>query len=173
MSTELYITYYLKAFDAYPFDLTEVEEQLNYALAYNPNHVASLCLKSHYYLYELKWQNEARELAEQAMAIDPKNSCAAASLLNCMIESEAYNEAIRFLAYIDQNIAMNKLCKYAYMAYLMELKLNFNLALNYYESLLLYARGPEQLAEIEGSIKAVKEKRKSQRRLKAKQVVKS
>ena len=55
MSTQLVTSYYLKAYDAYPFDLAETEEQLNYALAYDPEHIPSLCLKSQYYLHMLNW----------------------------------------------------------------------------------------------------------------------
>lgn len=165
MSTTLSNTYFLKAYDSYPFELAEVEEQLDYALAYDPKHVASLCLKSRYYLYDLNWRAEARDLAEQAMSIDPRNPCAAASLLNCMLEQESYDEALRFLAYIERKVPMDTFTKYAYMAYLMELKLNFKISLNYYKVLTLYAKSPEQKDRIEGFIKLVKDKEKSHRKL--------
>lgn len=160
MSTTLSTTYFLKAFDAYPFDLADVEEQLDYALAYDPNHIASLCLKSRYYLYDLNWTDEARALAERAMSINPQDPCAAASLLNCMLEQQHYDEALRFLAYIERKVPMSTFMKYAYMANLMELKMNFKIALNYYKELALYAENPEHLSRIEGFIKMVKDKEK-------------
>ena len=167
MSTSIVTSYYLKAFDAYPFELAEVEEQLDYALAYDPDHISSLCLKSGYYLYALNWQDEARALAERAMAIDPQNSCAAASLLNCMIEMGDLDEALRFMDYINRKVRMSTFIKYAYMAKIMELKMHFKIALNYYNEMILYAENPEQKDHVDARIKLVKDKRKHQRKLNA------
>jgi tetratricopeptide (TPR) repeat protein len=172
MSTSLVTSYYLKAYDAYPFDLAEVEENLDYALAYDPEHQASLCLKSRYYLYDLNWIGQARELAERAVALDPQNPCAAAALLNCMIEARALNEALRFLDYINRKVPMPEMQKIAYMAFIMDLKMEFKLAINYYKRLILLSKSPEQKDRIEQFIDMLKQKRKLQAKQTAKSKVK-
>jgi hypothetical protein len=39
MDTNLHTSYLFKAIDAYPYDLAETLESLNYALSYNENNV--------------------------------------------------------------------------------------------------------------------------------------
>lgn len=168
MSTTIVTSYYLKARDAYPFDLAEVEENLDYALAYDPGHLSSLCLKSHYYLYELNWIEEARDLADRAMAINPRNACAATALLNCMIEAGKYKEALLFLTYVDRKVRMKDFQKYAYIAHIMHLKMNYKIALNYYKYLILRSESPEQKVYVEGLINLIKSKIKHQRKLQGK-----
>lgn len=171
MSTSIVNSYYLKAYEAYPWELSEVEEKLDYALAYDPEHISSLCLKSKYYLYDLGWQEEARHLAERAMAVDPRSVCAAKALLNCMIEMGALKEALRFVDYIDRKIPMKAVDKYLYMANIMELKLQFNISLNYYKRACLYICDSEQLDLVEARLKMVKQKQKRWRKLKSKPLV--
>ncbi len=167
MST-LATLYYLKALDAYPYELAEVEENLNYALAYDSEHLSSLCLKSRLYLQDLGWIQEAREIAEQALAIDPNHPCAAMALLNSLIEGRDLKKAIRFLSHIERNVPLKPLYIYQYMAKIMDLKFEYNIAINYYKMAIINSDNVQLTANIEQDISQLKAKRKQKAKLKLK-----
>mgnify|MGYP001304590127 FL=1 len=167
MSTQLVTSYYLKAYDAYPFDLAETEEQLNYALAYDPEHIPSLCLKSQYYLHMLNWPKEAKDAAEQAMAIDPENACAAAALMDSLIALQLYSEALNLLNYITSKSLFKPLYTYWYMFKIMELKGCLKISINYCKMLLQYVENEAQQNAIDLSLKRLKMKQKAKVKAKA------
>lgn len=165
-TTSLATSYYLKAFDAYPYEIGEVEENLDYALAYDSDHIPSLCLKSKLYLYHLGWTREARELAERAMSVNPRDVCAATSLLNCMVAERSVNEALQFLSYIERKVPMAKWLKIYYLAKVMDLKGEFKIALNYYKMMILYSENPNHASQIEAQVTLLKQKLKQASKLK-------
>jgi tetratricopeptide (TPR) repeat protein len=69
MNNNLNTNYLFKALDAYPFDLAETIEALNYALAYDENDVEALYLMALVYGYQLQDHPKAIEYCEEVIAI--------------------------------------------------------------------------------------------------------
>lgn len=64
--------YYIKALDEYPFALEQTVENLNYALSYDPEHVAANCLMGQLYMEQLKDLNRAEHYLQRAISTDPE-----------------------------------------------------------------------------------------------------
>ena len=62
--------YFLQALDAYPYSLSEVIENLEYALSYDAEHAGAHCLLGRLYLEQLKMYDKAAYHFERALAID-------------------------------------------------------------------------------------------------------
>jgi len=73
MSLTLADQYYLKAKDNYPWDLNEAQENLNYALSYDEEHVAANCLMARFCLEQFNDYNRAASHYRVALGYDPEN----------------------------------------------------------------------------------------------------
>lgn len=62
--------YYLKAFEAYPWNIAEVIENLNYALSYKDDHAQAWCLHGMIHMYNLKNYKKAQESFNNALEAD-------------------------------------------------------------------------------------------------------
>lgn len=63
--------YIFKAIDAYPHELAETVESLDYALAYEPENTEALYLMACIQMYDLEDYGAAIDYCEQIIAIDP------------------------------------------------------------------------------------------------------
>jgi tetratricopeptide (TPR) repeat protein len=68
MGTNLHNSYVFKALDAYPYNLEEALEALNYALSYNPKDVHALCLMGRLYAEQLKDYATAKQYYVEALS---------------------------------------------------------------------------------------------------------
>lgn len=64
-------TYFLKAWDNYGYNSTEVVENINYALSYDEEHAPTWCLKGRLFMDELKNFQEAKRCFENAIFYNP------------------------------------------------------------------------------------------------------
>lgn len=62
--------YYLQAYEAYPYDLTEALESLSYALSYDSDHAGAHCLLGRLNLEQLKQFKKAEYHFEHALISD-------------------------------------------------------------------------------------------------------
>ncbi len=62
--------YYLQAYEAYPYDLTEALESLSYALSYESTHAGAHCLLGRLNMEQLKQFEKAEYHFEQALISD-------------------------------------------------------------------------------------------------------
>jgi tetratricopeptide (TPR) repeat protein len=62
--------YYLQAFEAYPYDLTEALESLSYALSYESSHAGAHCLLGRLNMEQLMNYEKAEYHFEQALISD-------------------------------------------------------------------------------------------------------
>ncbi len=70
METSLADQYYLKALEAYPYELSAALESLTYALSYDDNHCQSYCLMGQVYMSHIKEYKKAEYYFNQAMSSD-------------------------------------------------------------------------------------------------------
>jgi len=68
METNLHNNYLFKALDAYPYELEETLEALNYALSYNNKDAQALCLMGRVYAEQLKDYETAKQYFAEAIA---------------------------------------------------------------------------------------------------------
>lgn len=64
--------YYLKAKSAYPYDLGEVAEMLDYALSYDDECAPALCLMGQIQMEALKDFDAAEHYFQRALIADPR-----------------------------------------------------------------------------------------------------
>jgi len=70
MSTNTHNLYLFKALEAYPWELEKAVEALQYALSYEPDNVAALCLMAKVHVEQLNDYETAKDYYEKALAID-------------------------------------------------------------------------------------------------------
>lgn len=70
MDNTLSNRYYLQAYEAYPYDLTETLESLSYALSYDADHAGAHCLLGRLNMEQLKQFEKAEYHFEQALISD-------------------------------------------------------------------------------------------------------
>lgn len=68
MENNLHNNYLFKAMDAYPYELEETLEALNYALSYNNKDAQALCLMGRVYAEQLKDYETAKQYFAEAVA---------------------------------------------------------------------------------------------------------
>lgn len=68
MENNLHNNYVFKAMDAYPYELEETLEALNYALSYNSKDAQALCLMGRVYAEQLKDYETAKQYFAEAIA---------------------------------------------------------------------------------------------------------
>ena len=65
--------YYVKALDCYPYNLEEVQENLHYALSYDPEHFESNLLQARFLGYELRLFEDCMEHVELCISHNPSD----------------------------------------------------------------------------------------------------
>ncbi|MCG8699788.1 MAG: hypothetical protein MI922_17165 [Bacteroidales bacterium] len=101
MSLTLSTKYYLQALEAYPYDLAETMESLDYALSYDSKHAGVHCLMGQLYMEQTKQFDKAEHHFEQALICD----------INHLVTYELYS---LLLIELGEFKRAKKLVKHAY-----------------------------------------------------------
>ncbi len=99
MSITLADQYYLKAMDAYPYELEETVENLNYALSYNNEHAGANFLIGKVYFEQFNKFSLAEEHFILAMSVDSRNPEICAGYCELLIKVRKLKEALRLVTY--------------------------------------------------------------------------
>lgn len=99
MENNLHNSYFLKALDAYPYNLEETLEALNYALSYNNKDVQALCLMGRLYAEQLKDYETAKQYYVEALAEGLDANYVYPHYLYTLLWNEDYDEAEKLLVY--------------------------------------------------------------------------
>ncbi|ARN77433.1 hypothetical protein BST97_05225 [Nonlabens spongiae] len=91
--------YIFKAIDAYPYELAETVESLDYALAYEPENTEALYLMACLHMYDLEDYSTAIDYCEQIMAIDPYMIKVYSLFINVLTCAEEFQKAQKVLAF--------------------------------------------------------------------------
>ncbi len=89
--------YLFKALDAYPFNLEEAVESLNYALSYNEKDTEALILMGNIYGFQLQNYKKAIGYYSEAMAVEVENPKVYPNYAYMLICCEEYKEAQKLL----------------------------------------------------------------------------
>ncbi len=123
--------YIFKALDAYPYDLEEAIEALNYALSYDENNVEALCLMGRIYAENLKDYETAKQVFTDALQVNVKAFSVYPHYINVLLWNEDFNEVEKFIEFALTIKGSNKGNLYLKKAILFEIKGEYKKALEF------------------------------------------
>lgn len=150
--------YLFKALDAYPYDLEEAIEALNYALSYDDKNAKALCLMGKVYTEQLGEYEAAKECYAQAMASNMEMPYIYPDYIRTLIMNEDYEEAQKLLDFAMALKAADKAALYFYQGLLNEVQREYKKAINAYKQAIKHGLNNEFIRRIEEEIGRVKGK---------------
>lgn len=150
--------YLFKALDAYPYDLEEAIEALNYALSYDDKNAKALCLMGKVYAEQLGEYEAAKECYAQAMASHMEMPYIYPDYIRTLIMNEDYEEAQKLLDFAMALKAADKAVLYFYQGLLNEVQNEYKEAINAYKQAKKHGLNNEFIRRIEEEIRRVKGK---------------
>ncbi len=150
--------YLCKALDAYPYDLEEAIEALNYALSYDDKNAKALCLMGKVYAEQLGEYEAAKECYAQAMASNMEVPYIYPDYVRTLIMNEDYGEAQKLLDFAMALKAADKAALYFYQGLLNEVQCEYKEAINAYKQAKKHGLNNEFIRRIEEEIGRVKGK---------------
>ena len=97
MGTNLHNSYVFKALDAYPYNLEETLEALNYALSYNNKDVHALCLMGRVYSEQLQDYEIAKQYFVEALSEDIEVHYIYLHYIQSLLWNDDYKEAEKLI----------------------------------------------------------------------------
>ena len=120
-----------KALDAYPYDLEEAIEALNYALAYDSKNTMALCLMGRIYAETLHDYEKAKTFYTEALAENVNAFHVYPHYLNLLLWNEDYEEVARFINFALTVKGSDKAVLYYKKAILFEQQVRYKEALQH------------------------------------------
>ena len=158
-------TYYLKALESYPWELSEVMENLSYALSYDDCNAAANCLMGQLQANYLKNYSEAEHYYEQAIMANPEFSCAYEHLVMLYINQHRLVKAQKVLKYAQHIPGISRSWVLWSMALILERKAQLKLAKHYLQAALSEALQSEEQEFLKAEVQRIKAKRKARKKL--------
>lgn len=158
METNAYNIYLFKALDAYPYNLEETIESLNYALSYNPKDAEALLLKAKVFAYQLRDYETAKQYFEEAMVQNMEMPKLYSEYIFVLIQNEDYLEAQRLLEYAFKIKATDKGVLHLLQGQLHEVQKAYKTALKSFKEAKELGRNSGFIDFVENEISRVKAK---------------
>lgn len=158
MNNNLNSNYLFKALDAYPFDLAETLEALNYALAYDANDVEALYLMGLVYAEQLKDYPKAIAYFEDAIAIQIDFSKVYPVYVFVLMNFEEYDKAQKALDFALTLKGMDKASLMRMQALIFEKNSKYKKAIKAFRKAKLLGMNNDFINFIDTEIRRVKEK---------------
>lgn len=108
MSNTLSNKYYLKALEAYPYDLTDTMESLDYALSYDSEHAGAHCLLGQLNMEQLKQYEKAKYHFDQALINDVNYTVTYEYYSLLFIYKQEYEKALKLINYALRIPSINR-----------------------------------------------------------------
>lgn len=166
MATVLADTYYLKALECYPWEPSEVLENLTYALSYDSDHAPSNCLMGVLQMEKLKDYSAAEYYLQQAIAADSEYACAYENLVRLYLVLMKLDKAERVALHAQKIAGVSRSFILGSMSRILELRGSLKLAKKNMQAALAECINSDERSFIEEEISRLKAKVKSQRRQK-------
>ncbi len=164
MATTLAETYYLKALENYPWELSEVMENLRYSLSYDDNHPAANCLMGQLQMNQLKNPALAEEYFHKSISEDPEFTCGYENLVVLYVHLDRLKKAQQVLNYAQRLPAISRSFIFRSMALILEKQSQFKLSKNYLKSALLESTCNDERIQLGFDLERVKAKLKMQKK---------
>ncbi|AXT56631.1 hypothetical protein J8L88_07205 [Aquimarina sp. MMG015] len=160
--------YLFQALDAYPYNLEEAVESLNYALSYDEKNPMALCLMGQIYAENLKNYETAKEYYQQALAEDMYALDVYPKYINVLLWNEDYNEAEKLIDFAVTLKGTDKALLYLKKGILFEQQEMYKEALVSLEIAKEYTYNNYFMSDIEGEEKRIKDKMPKKKKKKGK-----
>lgn len=112
--------YLFKAMEAYPYELQEAIEALNYALSYDAKNVQALCLMGKVYAEQLGDYETAKDCFAEALASKMEMPAIYPDYIRTLLANEDYKEAQKLLDFAIKVKATDKGALYILQGQLFE-----------------------------------------------------
>ncbi len=168
MST-LVNNYIFKALDAYPYDLEEAIEALNYALAYDNKNVMALILLGRINAEVLKDYEQAKNHFAEALVEDIHAFGIYPHYINVLLWNEDYEEAEKLIDFALTIKGSDKAVLYVGKAQLFEQKQSYKKALKFLKLAKLNSYNDDYMYIINQQKMRIKDKLPKTKNVKAKQ----
>lgn len=152
--------YYLKAQEAADYDWGEVCESLNYALSYDENHCASLCLLGRVYAANLNQYPEAFECFDKVIAINSNYMDVYPVYAKYLIWADEIERANKLIAFALTIKGISKGCLFWLSAYAAETKKEYKIALKHLKKAKKHSFNDDYFSFIENEENRIKKKLK-------------
>ncbi len=156
-------TYYLKAKAAigdFWGDWDEASESLNYALSYDENHCAALCLLGEIYARNLNQYTEAFECFDKVIAINSNFIAVYPKYANCLIWANEIERAFKLINFALTIKGVDKALLYCISAYGLEVSMNYKVAIKFLKEAKKHTYNDDYFSFIEDEEKRIKKKLK-------------
>ena len=176
METNLLNNYVLKAIDAYPYDLEQTVENLNYALAYESDNAYALYLMGRLQAEQLGDYEKAKQYYAEALANKLDFLKAYKHYILVLIWNEDFQEAQKLIDFAFTVKGLNKGEVHLYQGQLYENIQEFKLALMSFKKAKLFGYNDSFISYVNSEISRVKNKikpKKKKKKIKSKKKVKS
>ncbi|MCX2680167.1 hypothetical protein OOZ15_09480 [Galbibacter sp. EGI 63066] len=172
METTLHNIYLFKALDAYPYDLGETVESLNYALSYDSKNVEALCLLAKLYTYQLKDYEAAKNIYAEALAAGMESPLVYPGYVHVLLLNEEYEEAHKLADFALKVKGTDKTVLKLLKGLLYESQANYKKAKKSYKEALQLSIDNSFVTHVEGELNRVEKKVKRIQKKKKKKVKK-
>lgn len=173
MENNLHNGYLFKALDAYPYNLEETLEALNYALSYNGSDAHALYLMGLVYAEQLQEYDIAKEYFAEAMASKMDLPVIYPFYIRTLIKNEDYQEAQKLLDFAYKVKGTDKAFLKSIQAVLYEKTGNYKRAVSSYKKAIRLAVNNAFVDYAEKELDRVKKKLKSPKKGKRKRIKRS
>jgi tetratricopeptide (TPR) repeat protein len=153
-------TYYLRAVDAYPYELEGVIESLKLALSYDSEHVGANYLMGKLYAEQLNDYARAESYYQVALAGDPRNEKVCLDYCLLIITLRDYGRAEKLIGYTRGLPGVDMASIYYLEGLVHEYHREYDSAIQSYEDALLESYNDEFTNNINSVINRVKSKKK-------------
>lgn len=158
METNTHNIYLFKALDAYPFELEEAVEALNYALSYDPNSVVALCLMANLHADQLRDFETAKYFFEAAMVSNMEMPGIYPDYIYTLIRNEDYEEAQKLLDFAMTLKATDKAVLEIMQGRILEIAEKYKEAIAAYKRALKKGLNTYFITYVDGELERVKKK---------------
>ncbi len=150
--------YLFQAMDAYPYDMEETIEALNYALSYDDKNSMALGLMGQVYAEKLKDYETAKEYYQQALAENIDAFDVYPHYINVLLWNEDYDEAEKLIDFAFTLKGMDKAVLYLKKGILFEQKKAYKKALKFLKRAKIYTYNNHFMNDIREEEKRIKDK---------------
>jgi len=158
METNSYNIYLFKALDAYPFQLEEAIEALNYALSYDDKNVVALCLMANLHADQLEDFEMAKHYFEAAVTSNMEMPGIYPDYIYTLIRNEDYDEAQKVLDFAMTLKATDKAVLELFQGRIFEIAEKYKEAITAYKLALKKGLNPYFITYVNGEIERAKKK---------------
>jgi len=169
MGTSLLNNYVLKAIDAYPYELEEAVENLNYALSYESNNTYALYLMGQIQAEQLGDYEQAKVYYAEALANKMDFQKVYYKYIQVLLWNDDFNEAQKLIDFALTVKGIDKGCIWDKQAQLFEIKQEYKSAIKAFKTAKQFGYNDSFISYINSEISRVKSKIKpSKKKTKAK-----